>query len=207
MVESGLRPAVDPCMSLSPPLAALSPGAGHPRRQWPASNFARIARWWVDTFDGLAVIVGGPGDEKTGAAIARDTGKNIINLAGKTTLRQTGEILRYCHIFVGNDSGPMHLAAAANLPLIEISIFTKNGALDLAYSPLRFHPRKVPYRIISPEQVIYPCTDVCNAPDAHCIKQIPTDAVIQAIISLHHEIDLLARKEKPGDPGEGVIKS
>lgn len=120
------------------PLAALSPGAGHPRRQWPASNFARIARWWVDSFHGVALIIGGPGYEKTGAAIARNVGKNIINLAGKTTLRQTGEILRYCHIFVGNDSGPMHLAAAANLPVVEISIFFQQRTFRSCVFPHTF---------------------------------------------------------------------
>ncbi|MCL6621941.1 MAG: glycosyltransferase family 9 protein [Syntrophobacterales bacterium] len=178
------------------PRLALSPGAGHPRRQWPGTGFAEVARWWIEAFHGVVVIIGGPGDEKTGEAIAQRVGRKVVNMAGKTTLRQTGEILRRCHLFVGNDSGPMHLAAAAKTPVVEISLFPLKGPLNHAYSPARFHPWKVPYKVVTIDELIHPCRMVCTASQAHCIKQIKTDDVIQAILSLHHEIDLLAYKSR-----------
>ena len=54
-------------------------------------------------------------------------GPAMINQAGICTVRQSAALLSFCHAFIGNDSGPMHLAAASDVPVIELSCHPKSA--------------------------------------------------------------------------------
>ena len=165
-------------------LIAFGPGAGDPKRMWPISHFIELGGWLVDMYRVRIVVVGGPGEEALGRELHRKLGDAVITVVGQQTLRQTSALLKHCCIYVGNDSGPMHMSAAAGLPVVEISCHPKQGDPSHANSPVRFGPWKVPYVVLQPEAADHSCSEGCVASDAHCIRGITAEQVKEAVLSL-----------------------
>jgi heptosyltransferase-2 len=173
--------------SQAEPLVALAPGAGSPKRRWPIDRFVAVGRWLEDAGARL-VIVGGAGEEQLGRELQRRLRSDVIDLTNKTTLRQCCAILRHCSLFCGNDAGPMHLAAAVRVPVVEISCHSGAGDELHPNSPARFGPWGVPHRIVRPDIPVDGCTTGCTASGPHCILSVQTDSVIAAIESLRDEM-------------------
>ena len=122
-------------------LLTISPGAALDKRRWPKENFKELAKKILDELkDEVNIILLGSKDETyIGEYISIDENK-IINLIGKTTIRQAAALIAHSNLFLGNDSGLMHVAAAVSTPVIEISSFPENGDNNYANSPIRFRP-------------------------------------------------------------------
>jgi heptosyltransferase-2 len=168
------------------PVAAIGPGAGDPKRMWPIQRFVEVARWLAN--NGFAiVVVGGQGEEALGEELRRHVSSKVIDLTGKATLRQSAAVLRHCVLFCGNDAGPMHLAAVAGIPVVEVSCHPLSGDALHPNSPTRFSPWGVPIRVIRPDRPVEGCAKGCRALSPHCITRIPEASVIAAIASLLDE--------------------
>jgi len=93
-------------------------------RRWGETKYAELARRLIDDFGLRVVLIGSASDSRAGdeltAAIGRDDGL-VANLAGKTSLRELASICSRARLFVGNDSGPAHLAAAVGTPIVVLS--------------------------------------------------------------------------------------
>ncbi|MRR34851.1 lipopolysaccharide heptosyltransferase family protein [bacterium] len=161
-------------------IIALGPFSREPKRAWPAERYLDLAEWMVREYRISVLVVGGREDGRHEDAFRQRLGSSLIFSAGPATLRQTVSLLRHCCLYIGNDSGPMHLAASAGLPVIEISAHPKDGDPNHANSPLRFGPWKVPRIVLNPESAVRPCTDCCSAERSHCIESIGLDAVKDA---------------------------
>jgi len=169
------------------PLVAFGPGAGIQRRQWPVASFAELGVRLVSRIGAQIVIVGGPADESLGREIVSRLGgesSHVLNLAGRTSLSVTAAVLARCTLFVGNDSGPMHMAAGMCTPCVEVSCHPADGNPLGANSPLRFSPWKVPHRVLQPADALAPCRTECVMSHAHCITSIQVDAVFAAATEL-----------------------
>ena len=94
-------------------LVAFGPGAGAMKRQWPLANFVQLGAWLQREYGARIVVVGGPGEEQLAQSLQQQLGDTVIKLVGHMSLPQTGVLLQRCNLYVGNDSAPMHLAAAA----------------------------------------------------------------------------------------------
>jgi ADP-heptose:LPS heptosyltransferase len=163
-------------------LVALSPGAGSPRRIWPIQAYVQVGHWLVDQGARL-VVVGGLGDEGWGEELQR-IGGDVIDLTNRTSIRETAAVLARCSLFCGSDSGPMHLAAAVGVPIVEISCHPMSGDDLHPNSPKRFGPWGVPNRVVQPEAPKDDCAAGCRFEVPHCILNIRVDSVIAAIESL-----------------------
>jgi len=108
----------------------------------------------------------------------------MIDVIGKATLRQTASLLKRCLLYVGNDTGPMHLAAAAGIPVVEISSFPRSAPLNDSNSPARFRPWGASYTVLQPQMPLSPCTGACEAAEAHCIKAVSIADVQGAIVRM-----------------------
>ncbi len=106
--------------------ALLVPGAAahRPEKRWPEQHFAELAQ----TLNLPSVIIGGAGE--------REIAKTIpgLNLAGQTSLFEVAAIAARASLAIGNDTGPMHLASALNIP----SIVLFSGASDPVLTAPRF---------------------------------------------------------------------
>ena len=162
-------------------VVAFAPGAGADRRQWPADRLATVAAWVAAQPRTRVILLGGPGDVALGAPLTRAVGGSAIDLVGRASLPQTAAVLQRCALFVGNDSGPLHLAAAAGARVVAVSCHPAGGAAIHENAPERFAPWGVPYTMLRPARPSAPCTDGCDAPHAHCILDVTVDAVRAAV--------------------------
>jgi heptosyltransferase-2 len=120
---------------------AFGTGAQYPFRRWPIKRFSDVAIALREKYGIVPVIIGANGDPKF---------HHGVDLVGQTTLRQAAAVLENCELYVGNDSGPKHLAAAMGTPVVEISGFRVGGNTNHNNSPTRFRALGVPHRLAQP---------------------------------------------------------
>lgn len=91
-------------------------------RRWGTENYAELVRGIVDDLHLKVVLVGSTDDRAAATAVVGDFPETtVVNLTGKSSLRESAAILSRAICFVGNDSGPAHLAAAVGTPVVVLS--------------------------------------------------------------------------------------
>jgi heptosyltransferase-2 len=148
---------------------------------WPLSGFEETGTWLTQKHNLRTVIVGGPSEKALCSALSRKIGESSINAAGRLTLRQSATLLECCSIFLGNDSGLMHVAATVGLPVIALYSHPENVPTSANNLPERFRPWTASYTMLRPPRAIPPCTVDCIANNSHCICDISTVMVKEAI--------------------------
>jgi heptosyltransferase-2 len=162
-------------------LIALGAGVREPKRRWPLRNYIEVASWLQVEYGARIMMLGGKDDIPLGEELQKYFGDIFVNMVGKTTLRQMAALLKRCDLFVGNDSGPMHIAAAGGKTVIEISCHPLNGSTHHRNSPKRFGPWGSTHHILQPETARRPCSDSCTEREPHCILGISVEKVKEAI--------------------------
>jgi len=100
---------------------ALQPGARWKNKRWPAPHFSKVVHRLAQKNPALRfAILGGKDEVALGEAIAQTTAERCVNLCGATSLPEMIEWVRRCDLLITNDTGPMHVAAAMNKPLIAL---------------------------------------------------------------------------------------
>ncbi|VAX35440.1 ADP-heptose--lipooligosaccharide heptosyltransferase II [hydrothermal vent metagenome] len=147
-------------------LIAIHPGASDPAKCWPAHCFAELIEQLYAKYHAKCVIVGASNIQNITQKIISSTQHSIIDLTGKTTVSQLVSILKRADMLVSNDSGPVHIAAALQTPVI--SIFTRNQP---GINPERWHPLGNKSR-----EVV-----VAQKRDVQYAKKIMVDEVFEAV--------------------------
>jgi ADP-heptose:LPS heptosyltransferase/GT2 family glycosyltransferase len=103
-------------------IVAVHPAAGTPTRQWPAHYFAQLIDLLVEDYDVNVAIIGGPDEIEIADTILADVrhSDRVVSCLGKMKLQETSEFLPKCALFVGNNSGPSHIAAALGVPTVAV---------------------------------------------------------------------------------------
>jgi len=100
--------------------AVLVPGSAHADKCWPVERFAELADRIAERF-GLSIIATGTaGEAPTVQELAQRARGAVVNLAGRTSIRQLVALMRTAAAVVSNDTGPGHIAAALQRPLVLI---------------------------------------------------------------------------------------
>jgi heptosyltransferase II len=107
------------------PLVVAAPGAAYGNaKRWPPAHFARLLDHLVTERRATCVLAGSEADAEATARVrasaSEGSRRSIIDLAGRTTLEELAGIMSVADACVSNDSGAMHLAAAAGVPLAAI---------------------------------------------------------------------------------------
>jgi heptosyltransferase III len=120
--------------------AVVAPAAAFESKRWTAEGFAQVANHLRDGWRLPSVVVAGPGQEPLASTVAAQAG--AVALAG-LTLKELIALINLSQAFVGNDSGPMHIAAALRRPLV--AVFGSSN-------PVVWHPwTDSPYRVVGAE--------------------------------------------------------
>jgi len=144
-----------------------------PAKRWPVEHFAGLARESVRHMNARVLLFGSKDDIDLAEAIRQEAGEGVINLAGKTTLRQLLALIQQCRVIVSNDSGTMHAATAVKTPVIAIF-----GSTD----PLKSGPIGNHNRVIYDKLDCSPCFDrTCRYGHYDCLKRIAPQAVLPII--------------------------
>ena len=104
------------------PVVAVHPGVGNVMRQWPGEYFAALIDLMVERNGVNVILIGGPEETELAENVHTQLlhREAVVSLAGKTSLRQLTDLLSACALYIGNNSGPKHIAAALDVPTIGI---------------------------------------------------------------------------------------
>jgi lipopolysaccharide heptosyltransferase I len=100
---------------------ALQPGARWLNKRWPAEHFAELVRQLAKRFAEVRfAILGSEADRELGQRVTGDATACCLDLTGRLTLPEMVEWIRLCEVMITNDTGPMHVAAALNKPVVAL---------------------------------------------------------------------------------------
>ncbi len=172
------------------PIVAVFPGGGsNPGmeltvKRWPLSRYRELVRRLVNELGVHVLLIGGKDDHALNQQLLDGLDvapASVLNLAGMTTFGQLAAQLAACTLFIGNDSSPMHLAAAVHIPVI--AIFGPTSPQEYGPYPLDDpqhcalwrHPTGQPCFFLGKMQPCANCT---------CMQAVTVDDVWQAVLRL-----------------------
>lgn len=125
-------------------LVAVSPGATFSHKVWPTDRYVGLCRALFERYGCRFLVVGIDADQPMGAMLRAALGTRCLDMTGKTSLTQLAALLSRCRLFVGNDSGPAHMASAVGCPCVTVT-----SALDFPglWEPWNSRERVVRVRI------------------------------------------------------------
>ena len=106
-------------LDFSKAIVGIHPGATWPAKKWFPERFAKLADVLVAKFGVQILLVGGPGDSGEIETILKNSVANI-KVVQNLPLRELAAVISHCSLFIANDAGPMHIAAAVGVPTIGI---------------------------------------------------------------------------------------
>jgi heptosyltransferase-2 len=151
---------------------AIGAGASYGSAKcWPTDRFAELAnRLQANEAQGKAdvILFGTPAEAPVSSAIAAGMRRAPIDLTGKTAINDLPALLSQCHLFIGNDSGAMHVAAAVGLPVVAVF-----GPTD----PFGTAPVTPRCSIVQEKPYCSPCFLRRCPTDHRCMTRVAPDAV------------------------------
>jgi heptosyltransferase-1 len=146
-------------------------------KRWNIEGYAEVVRWATKAAHARVVFFGAPEEATLVAAIARSSGVSIVNLCGKTRIEELQWLLKKCTVFVSNDTGAMHIAAAVGTPVV---------ALFGPTSPESFGPLGDQHRTLQGRAPCSPCypRPSCNLESCLAMESISAQQVIKSLNSI-----------------------
>jgi ADP-heptose:LPS heptosyltransferase len=155
------------------PIVTVHPGGGRLQKLWTVSGFVTVTDW-LAAGDYQVVFVGGPGESNRTSEITSLLSHQTFNLVGTLSLGEFMALFEMSSLFLGNDGGPMHLAAAMGTPIVAMF-----GYADEA----RWGPRGEKSIVIRGKKRCQDCSrKECR--DPVCINTLSSDKVKNAIKTL-----------------------
>lgn len=159
-------------VSPSHQLIGINPGAAYGSAKcWLPDRFQKVTELLLKKEKTCVVYFGDPAGASLVKEICHSFPKRVINVAGQTNLRQLMALIAHCSIFLTNDSGPMHMAAALNIPLLALFGSTS----DLITGPYQIG--KVIHKHVS----CSPCYKRTCPIDFRCMKSITVEEVAEEL--------------------------
>ncbi|RMG13781.1 MAG: glycosyltransferase family 9 protein [Deltaproteobacteria bacterium] len=155
---------------------AVAPGARHATKRWPVSHFAEVARTLCDRTGAPLLAVGGPQDGPLLDAFAAAVARPVVDTRD-LDLPVVAALLERARLLVSNDTGPAHLAAAVDTPVVAV------------FGPTA-ESRWAPFgaQVVRTEIACAPCTNHGGArcPRGHhrCLRALAPDEVLAAALPL-----------------------
>ena len=159
-------------------LIAIAPGSKWDSKIWPEERFVEVVSQLVGEFRVFPIVLGGPEDRQKGDRLitAWRTGANA---AGQLSVRESAAVLTKCDLYLGNDTGTMHLAAAVGTPCIAIfaaidwvgkweplgsghTVFRRAVECEGCHSPICYNNKKC-LDLIQADEVLAACSRVLAA--------------------------------------------
>ena len=153
-------------------IIGIAPGATYgSAKRWFPDRFAAVADKLNEHFSSQGILLGGKADWEVAQEVQKLARTKLINLAGKTTLREAIYLISQCCLFISNDSGLMHIAGALNIPTI---------ALFGSTNPATTAPAGNKSTIVRREVSCSPCLKETCPTDFRCMRLISVEDVLTA---------------------------
>lgn len=158
------------------PLIVCGPGTKMPAKDWGQENWRALLGRLAELLPGHAlVLVGATEDAAVAEFSASDWPGEVRNFCGRLTPRETAAVIRYGELFLGPDSGPMHLAAACGVPCA-----IAFAARDL---PGRWYPAGSIHRVVYHSVPCRNCLlETCTVNQKRCLTSITVEEMLAAAV-------------------------
>ncbi|MXY27910.1 lipopolysaccharide heptosyltransferase II [Candidatus Poribacteria bacterium] len=151
-------------------LIGIHPGGSSFDKRWPENRYAELADKLARQYHATILLLHGPEE----AALAHDIQQAMQSRAivhAPETIRELGALLSCCNLVICNDSGPMHLAAALDVPLVAVFGPTDHVA---------WHPLSENASIVRRDMPCWPCSAHKCKIGWECTKKLPVEPVWEA---------------------------
>ncbi len=160
-------------------LIAIHPEAGYPSKEWGEPKFKELIEKLITDSHTTVLIFGLSGARQIAEHFS--SSKQVINLVGTVSLREMIAMLSHCHLFLGNDSGPSHIAQALGIPVVVLASGTNEyDKWGIWADPSKILKHEVP---CSPCHLRY-----CNVEGHPCLSQISSAQAFEAVQELISEV-------------------
>ncbi|MDB9526498.1 lipopolysaccharide heptosyltransferase II [Oscillatoria sp. CS-180] len=156
------------------PWIVVHPGASAPSRRYPPESFAEVARSLVKR--GITVLFTGTEPERALVdRIRKQMKAPSHSLVGQLSLAELAALLTAAPLLLSNNTGPVHIAAAVNTPVVDIYALTN----------LQHTPWQVPHRVLFHDVPCRLCyKSVCPEEHHNCLRLLAPQEVVQAVLAL-----------------------
>jgi heptosyltransferase II len=159
------------------PLVGINPGSIWATKRWLPEGFAAVADRLIRELHAKVVFIGGAKDAETMRLILAMMKEKPINWVGETTLQELVATIARCQTFVTNDSGPLHIAVASQVPTVAI--------FGPTTKELGFFPYGSGHQVIEKDLPCRPCglhgADKCPLDHFQCMRLITAEEVFDAV--------------------------
>jgi heptosyltransferase-2 len=161
----------------------INAGSVWPTKRWHVHGFAGLMGLLERKYSCRFLLFGGPQDGALVAELDRLSGYRAVNLSGKLSLRELAFALDWCDVLISNDSGPMHMAVARDVPVVAIFCATTPA--------LGFYPYTAKAVVVEKDLACRPCGSHggrrCPLGTEDCIRGIQPADVLRAVEGLLQE--------------------
>ena len=159
-------------------IVGVGPGSARSATAWPSDRFAAVGRALLEQFRNVVLVaIGGSSEQRLCDELCAVWGPRSHNLAGRLSVFGTASVLSHCATFIGNDSGPTHLAAMVGTPCV--AIFSARNA------PGQWQPLGPQHVVLEERPECAGCMlDDCVEHAKKCLTRIETGRVVREAISL-----------------------
>jgi predicted lipopolysaccharide heptosyltransferase III len=155
-------------------IIAIHISAGNEFRNWGVDNLVQLINLLGQRTDIKIVLLGTGEDQKAEEEILKKSTSSVLSLVGRLNLREVRELISHSSLFVGPDSGPMHIAASTSTPIV--ALFGPN-------LPAFNAPWQAKAIVVEKELDCRPCKQRrCLHQDFRCLKGIEPEDVYQACL-------------------------
>lgn len=177
----------------------FQPGASDRHKMWATERYAELARRLTGRLGAKVLVFGSTGERALGEEIKMGVGGDIINMAGKTSLKELAAFLKCCNLLVSNDSGTMHIATAVGTRVVGISLgaayFRETG------------PYGKGHVVIVSDVPCHPCSFHVKCQDMICNDSISVDGVFRVIEMIKNDTRLKEVDDSPFWEGMQVYET
>lgn len=175
--ETALKKAAAMGLGSDQNWVGISPGAAYgSAKEWFPERYGELADRLAKRLDAQVLMLGSSREKEVGERVSRQAQIPIADLSGKTNLGEAMVLISRCRVFVTNDSGLMHVAAALGVPTVAIF-----GSTD----PERTGPLGEACRVIQKPLPCAPCFKTqCPTGDRRCMDLIAVDEVFSVVEGL-----------------------
>jgi len=158
-------------------LIAIGHGSKMPAKRWKLEKYLLLCNKLLDYNERIIIIlIGGKEDAKIGEYLKKILGSRVINFEGKTNIIESAALLERCKLYIGNDSGPLHLAASMGIPII--------GIFSARDNPGKWDPLGENNIILRKDVDCAGCfLEECIKEKNKCLEMIDVEEVFKSVIS------------------------
>ncbi|MFH1009964.1 MAG: glycosyltransferase family 9 protein [bacterium] len=150
---------------------AMQLGAAHASKRWPAKSFRQLAELIWQRLERPVIVLGHASETELARELCETPG--VISLVGQTTIPQLFSVVRRCAALISNDTGTMHVAAGAGVPVIAITLGTALGSETAPYGEGHI--------VIEPDLPCFPCSYLRPCRTLHCHEAISADMIFEIL--------------------------